>query len=615
MHALAAAIATCAAAVVSVEEGGVAVLPCGSASPNCTISVDKKALTAFFDWQDRTGPASRVNETHCSCELPPADAEAQVYVSFGAAAAGSVRYEALLAAQVALRPILSTDNQTGLAVKVHRSLASPCVEARLRAAQLLPAPPPPCVPVVPGAETLLSVPLQPWGSLATEEDLNVTLRWQANGGNWSALSKTVPLARVLPPLAGSFVQVDHARKSFRVNGTPTGVLVGYYDSQSVSLQNFTRLSKLGINWGMRYLGNVTDPAARQPANFTRDMLDWSHAAGLHAVLDIFETYEVLAGVVTDPRGIWDATVAEITRYRSHPGLFGYYVCDDCLTHLLGAQRKAGTPYIDGLYKAIKQVDPYHPIFGAVEGVSLDYFTTSSYLVPGGRSLDVPMGENYPVYLEAVAQPASAEHGWGSYPLTWEAVVNIPGVVNFVKRRPDLTDDARVRNIYSGQWLSAVLANAPHQLHFRLGLHPTIYERFVVEAVGRYAALTAKLTDWLLAPPSGVPEPYLAPVGPTAAGTAAVARLWRRASPLFSAVIAVVNPLNISVTAQFALHGADAWPGAQSARFCRADGGSGDAPVSEGVLAFTVDAYDSQVFWTECTQSIPSPSRPAVFVYK
>ena len=69
MHALAAAIATCAAAVVSVEEGGVAVLPCGSASPNCTISVDKKALTAFFDWQDRTGPASRVNETHCSCEL------------------------------------------------------------------------------------------------------------------------------------------------------------------------------------------------------------------------------------------------------------------------------------------------------------------------------------------------------------------------------------------------------------------------------------------------------------------------------------------------------------------------------------------------------------------
>ena len=79
----------------------------------------------------------------------------------------------------------------------------------------------------------------------------------------------------------------------------------------------------------------------------------------------------------------------------------------------------------------------------------------------------------------------------------------------------------------------------------------------VMGLDRYAALTAKLTDWLLAPPSGVPEPYLAPVGPTAAGTAAVARLWRRASPLFSAVIAVVNPLNISVPAQFALHGADA----------------------------------------------------------
>ena len=72
--------------------------------------------------------------------------------------------------------------------------------------------------------------------------------------------------------------------------------------------------------------------------------------------------------------------------------------------------------------------------------------------------------------------------------------------------------------------------------------------------------------------------------------------------MFSAVIAVVNPLNISVTAQFALHGADAWPGAQSARFCRADGGSGDALVSKGVLTFTVQAYDSQVFWTECTQS-------------
>jgi hypothetical protein len=30
--------------------------------------------------------------------------------------------------------------------------------------------------------------------------------------------------------------------------------------------------------------------------------------------------------------------------------------------------------------------------------------------------------------------------------------------------------------------------------------------------------------------------------------------------------------------------------------------TGDAPVSKGVLTFTVDAYDSQVFWTECTQS-------------
>ena len=68
------------------------------------------------------------------------------------------------------------------------------------------------------------------------------------------------------------------------------------------------------------------------------------------------------------------------------------------------------------------------------------------------------------------------------------------------------------------------------------------------------------------------------------------------------MIAVVNPLNISVTAQFALRGAAAWPGAESARFCRADGGAGDALVSQGVLNVTVAAYDSQVFWTECTQS-------------
>ena len=43
--------------------------------------------------------------------------------------------------------------------------------------------------------------------------------------------------------------------------------------------------------------------------------------------------------------------------------------------------------------------------------------------------------------------------------------------------------------------------------------------------------------------------------------------------------------------------------APSARFCRADGGSGDALVPKGVLMFTVHAYGSQVFWTECTQSV------------
>lgn len=97
--------------------------------------------------------------------------------------------------------------------------------------------------------------------------------------------------------------------------------------------------------------------------------------------------------VADPAAAWADVKTAVDRYKLHPALLGYYVCDDCMTSWIVAQRAAGTPTVDTMYTRLKQIDPHHVVIGAIESVDMFVFESSNVFVPEA-SLDVPMLENY-----------------------------------------------------------------------------------------------------------------------------------------------------------------------------------------------------------------------------
>ena len=43
---------------------------------------------------------------------------------------------------------------------------------------------------------------------------------------------------------------------------------------------------------------------------------------------------------------WSAVETAVSRYQAHPALLGWYVCDDCMTSWIAAQRAAGCGNLD-----------------------------------------------------------------------------------------------------------------------------------------------------------------------------------------------------------------------------------------------------------------------------
>jgi len=275
-----------------------------------------------------------------------------------------------------------------------------------------------------------------------------------------------------------------------------------------------------------------------------------------------------------------------------------------------------------LYRALKQLDPYHPAIGAVESVNVNVFTTANVFIPA-PSLDLVMVENYVQNLTQNAHRGSAmdpgsDGTFSGWPLTWEPVVNCPGVwLN--QDRKDLTTAQKALQLYSMSWLSAILANLPSQLHFRLfpfderSKHSVLYEEIMLQ-VGRYGKVVRAAQGFLLAPPSGAVEPWIeAEDAATPGPCRQCAALWRRevedAPTSFCALVAVVNTQNSTATQTFLLRGAAAWPGAATAPLKRLDGpcvgekatrdASGrDCPkFLDGALSVTLAAFDTHVYVT------------------
>ena len=284
---------------------------------------------------------------------------------------------------------------------------------------------------------------------------------------------------------------------------------------------------------MRYLTDFTDS---QVAEF----LELSSESGVKNLLDISHLVQALSGNegpdgrrVPSPFNKSAATLmrrleAVIHKFKDHPGLLGWYVCDDCMTQWLIAYLNANKtqPPLPGLlsprtlYEYIKRLDPYHPIVGASESANVYTFTMANEFIPGGPSLDVVMVENY--YSDLSENAHVGDHtspgmdgSFAAWPLTFEPIVNCPGIW-LVGNRSDISWEEKARQMYSFSWLSAVLAGMTSQLHFRLfpfGKNiymPPALQEYMIGGVGRYqnVAGSQPVSDFLNAPPSGVREPFI-----------------------------------------------------------------------------------------------------------
>jgi len=275
-----------------------------------------------------------------------------------------------------------------------------------------------------------------------------------------------------------------------------------------------------------------------------------------------------------------------------------------MTQWLIRQMRAKTATLDTHYAALKKLDPYHPAVGAIESYNMFAFTTKNEWIPG-PSLDVLMFENYVPRLSDDAHTATSgdfgtDGGLDVWPLTWEPVVNCPGPYRVARERPDIDDAEKSLTMYSLSWLSAVLARAPHQLHFRLFASKPhsdpIYEAMEVQ-VGHFGSVAAAAREFLFQPPSGLPEPRVEPLQPGLLR----ARIWRRSAPAspdrFCALLVVVNTNSSNVSETFVLKQADRWPSASQMRLRRIDG-PGDVAFSDGRAVFGLAPSDTHVYMME-----------------
>ncbi|KAH8043400.1 ATPase [Aureococcus anophagefferens] len=250
----------------------------------------------------------------------------------------------------------------------------------------------------------------------------------------------------VPPTAGGYVQVDHARAGLLVDGDPW-IGQGWYVAATSNVSWNNSLERLadvivyenapkGINQGMPY-GLSAHPPKAQLA-----FLDAVHRVGFKVI------YPVVSGNVSiNHGGPFDGRTSSRRCGRAsigeeHPALLGYYVCDDCCSNNHDVSLQAQ------VYAVMKDVDPYHPTIGASDCGNTWMFTDQapSWLKSeqddGDRvlpvatqpalqlSLDVVMQENYGARSRARRTGAWAGgvggDGWFRNGAAFEPVYNCPG---------------------------------------------------------------------------------------------------------------------------------------------------------------------------------------------
>ena len=115
------------------------------------------------------------------------------------------------------------------------------------------------------------------------------------------------------------------------------IVCGQFAPNSKSCPAVSRAAGAGVRAG-------ADPDAPSPPAGAGASANASASAGASAT-----------SVAGGPASGWAAVEKAVKRYQNHPALLGWYVCDDCMTSWIVAQRAAGTPTVDTMYNRLKQV--------------------------------------------------------------------------------------------------------------------------------------------------------------------------------------------------------------------------------------------------------------------
>ena len=327
------------------------------------------------------------------------------------------------------------------------------------------------------------------------EDVVISLECPLPTGTVVA-AHTRRFLRAPPPPKGSAIaswQVDHSTKGLLVDGIPFAA-TGWFGSgglhESAGLPAQTVEAVAGLKPGTLTLdqlnalstASVTTEWARQGHTFvkagptvyasdpstavlSKEYLDAAAAAGVYVLIDMALDGLALAmagqpkknhGGGDTNRNLTDFmrwTVDNITHFKDHPAIGGYYGCDDCchtsiaIEHNLGGGC-AGSPntnyaqeygsaetghYVGpgtasgcpGEYWALAEIrdmifkaDPYHLIYGTVARCFGDgswYWTEEG----AGLGLDVVMHEGYGAGI------TSSLAGFRTFPTDWDVVINMP----------------------------------------------------------------------------------------------------------------------------------------------------------------------------------------------
>jgi hypothetical protein len=293
------------------------------------------------------------------------------------------------------------------------------------------------------------------------------------------------------------------------------------------------------------------------------------------MFDVFDFFENIAGPadaqhVFDPAELLANISKEIIKFREHPALLGWYICDDCNSQYVMRSEKNPKLYLGRetllkLYEFSKKLDPYHPLIGAYEAANAYTVTTGNKRVPGGKPiLDLVMMENYVADLSTNARTGldGRVGTFAGWPLTHEPVVNCPGPWLVARKKYAPTDpayknfDVQADIMYTMSWLSLVVGgdNLKMQLQFRLfpfsHTSEPVYENMLQNGIGKYARVLGRVQDYMFLGPSSEREPWIEVVGgmndETLSTCLQCARIWRKPSSpdtQFCAMLVVLNTLN------------------------------------------------------------------------